>query len=35
MNQKAIILDTNTLINFLRGESLELELTENKQIFIL
>jgi predicted nucleic acid-binding protein len=34
MNERAIILDTNTLINFLRGERLELELTENKDIYI-
>jgi hypothetical protein len=34
MNERAIILDTNTLVNFLRGERLELELTENKDIYI-
>ena len=34
MNERAIVLDTNTLINFLRGERLELELTENKDIYI-
>jgi predicted nucleic acid-binding protein len=34
MNERAIVLGTNTLINFLRGERLELELTENKDIYI-
>ncbi|MBK6977800.1 MAG: PIN domain-containing protein [Cytophagaceae bacterium] len=34
MNEFAIFLDTNTLINFLLGENLEMKLVENKSIFI-
>ena len=34
MQDDKIMLDTNTLINFLRGESVEVELVGDKQIFI-
>lgn len=34
MSHQSIILDTNTLINFLRGERLEIDLVENKTLFI-
>ncbi|MFY7910808.1 MAG: PIN domain-containing protein [Emticicia sp.] len=34
MSHQSIILDTNTLINFLRGERLEIDLVEDKTIFI-
>ncbi len=34
MSHQSIILDTNTLINFLRGEHLEIDLVENKILFI-
>lgn len=34
MSHQSIILDTNTLINFLRGERLEMDLVENKTLCI-
>lgn len=34
MSQQSIILDTNTLINFLRGERLEIDLVEDKTLCI-
>ncbi len=34
MSHQSIILDTNTLINFLRGEHLEIDLVEDKTLFI-
>ena len=34
MEGEKIMLDTNTLINFLRGESVEVRLVDEKQIFI-